>query len=83
MTWFRVNVTNEEGESFADEIRAFNEREARITIENLGFTINRIQRKRVQSFATWCFEAIDRRIRPRRYDYIQQLKDLGVGIDDE
>ena len=81
MPWFYLDVTDSNGQRFRDEIRAFNEAEARVAVENTGYSINRIRVKRVKTLAIGFFECVDRRIRPYKYDYIRQLEDLGLEFD--
>ncbi|MEM8672111.1 MAG: hypothetical protein AAGG48_31635 [Planctomycetota bacterium] len=80
MPWFYLDITDSEGHRYRDEIRAFKEPEARVTVENLGFSINQIRMNRLKTFATCVFEGVDQRIRPYKYDYIRQLEDLGIEL---
>ncbi len=68
MPWFQIDITASDGVEYRDEIRAFSETEARTTLEDMGFTIQRMRIKRMKTLIATIGYLIDRMLHPRKYD---------------
>lgn len=68
MPVFQIDVTDEDGVEYRDECVAFDQHEAKIAVESLGYTLHRIRIKRFKTLVESISNRIDRIIHPRKYD---------------
>jgi len=68
MPVYQVEVTFPDGTKHRDEIEAKSKRQARILIEDMGFTLNDIHIRPFKTLNVCIWYWIDRLVHPRKYD---------------